>query len=62
MVVEENVWTRPFEIQRRSGGVANAREIYQFISPDKQLARLEISTDKGAHWTLVNEAVGTKER
>ncbi|HWZ64998.1 MAG TPA: hypothetical protein VNX02_18420 [Steroidobacteraceae bacterium] len=62
MVVEGNVWTRPFEIKRRSGGVANAREIYQFVSPDKQLARLEISTDKGAHWTLVNEAVGAKQR
>jgi hypothetical protein len=60
--VDGNVWTRPFEITRRSGGVADAREIYTFVSPDKQLARLEISTDKGAHWTVVNQAVGTKER
>jgi hypothetical protein len=60
--VEGNVWTRPFEIQRRSGGVANAREVYEFVSPDKQLARFEISTDKGAHWTVVNEAVGVRER
>jgi hypothetical protein len=58
--VEGNVWTRPFEIQRRSGGVVDAREIYEFVSPDKQLARLEISTDKGAHWTVVNEAVGAR--
>lgn len=60
--VDGNVWTRPFEIPRRSGGVADAREIYTFVPPDKHLTRLEISIDKGAHWTLVNEAVGTKER
>lgn len=59
--VNGNVWTRPFEVQRRSGGVASAREIYEFVSPSKHLARLEISTDKGAHWTVVHEAVGTKE-
>ena len=61
MTVDGNVWTRPFKIQRRSGGVADAREIYTFVSPDKQLGRLEISTDKGTHWTVVNEAFGTKE-
>ena len=62
MSVDGNVWTRPFKIQRRSGGVADAREIYTFVPPDKQLGRLEISTDKGAHWTVVNEAVGVRER
>jgi hypothetical protein len=60
MHVYGNVWTRPFEIRRRSGGVIDAREIYTFVSPEKQLARLEVSTDKGAHWTVVNEAVGIK--
>lgn len=62
MRVDGNVWTRPFEIPRGSGGVAEAREIYTFASPDKQSARLEISIDKGVHWTVVNEAVGTRER
>jgi hypothetical protein len=47
-----NVWTRQFEIHRRSGRVADAREIYSFASPGKQLARLEVSTDKGAHCSL----------
>ncbi len=61
VLVDGNVWTRSFEIPRRRGGVADAREIYNFVSPDKQLARFEISIDKGAHWTVVNEAVGTKE-
>jgi hypothetical protein len=58
--VNGNVWTRPFPIPRRSGGVIDAREIYTFVSADKQLGRLEVSTDKGAHWTVVNEAVGMK--
>jgi hypothetical protein len=62
MTVDGNVWTRAFKIQRRSGGTADAREIYTFVSPDKHLGRLEISIDKGVHWTVVNEAVGTRER
>lgn len=61
MQVEGNVWTRPFDIKRRSGGVAKAREIYTFVSRDKHLARLEISTDNGEHWTVVHEAVATRE-
>jgi len=61
MTVDGNVWTRTFEIPRRNGGVADARNIYNFVSPDKRLARFEISLDKGAHWIVVFEAVGTKE-
>ena len=34
--------------------MVDAREIYDFVSPDRQLVRLEISIDKGAHWTVVN--------
>lgn len=60
MHVDGNVWTRPYEYKEKSGRTIDAREIYTFVSPDKQLARLEESTDKGAHWTVVNEAVGTK--
>jgi hypothetical protein len=60
MHVAGNVWTRPFQIPRHGGGVIDAREIYTFVSAHKQLGRLEVSTDKGAHWTVVNEAVGTK--
>lgn len=62
MTVDGTVWTRPFKIQRRSGATVDAREIYTFVSPDKELGRLEISTDQGAHWTVVNEAVGTRQR
>ena len=60
-LVDGNVWTEPREIQRRSGRTADAHFIYNFVSLDKILARFEISTDKGAHWTVVDEFVDTKE-
>ena len=59
--VDGAVWTRPFEVQSKRYGVIDAREIYTFISPDKQSGRLEVSTDKGAHWIVVNEAMGVKQ-
>lgn len=62
LLVDGNVWTQPLEIPRRSGGVADAHFIYNFVSADKMEARFEISTDKGAHWTVVDEFVDTKER
>src|SRR5579863_4396931 len=58
--VDGNIWTRSAEVPRRSGGVADVRTIYTFVSADKHLARHEISTDKGAHWTVIFEAVGTR--
>jgi hypothetical protein len=60
MLVDGNVWTKPLQIQRRSGGMAEGRFVYNFVSPDKILARFEISTDKGAHWTEVDEYSQTK--
>jgi hypothetical protein len=61
VLVDGNVWTRPLELPTQGGAVANARFIYTFVSPDRQLCRFEISTDKGAHWTVVTEFVGTRE-
>ena len=58
--VDGNVWIEPREIQRQSGGTADAHFIYNFVAPDKILARFEISADKGAHWTVVDEFVDTK--
>jgi hypothetical protein len=59
-LVDGNVWTEPREIQRQSGGTDDGRFVYNFVSPDKILARFEISTDKGAHWTVVDEFADTK--
>ena len=61
VLVDGNVWTRPLEFPTQSGGVVNGRFIYTFISPDRHLCRFEMSTDKGAHWTLVTDFVGTRE-
>jgi hypothetical protein len=36
--------------------------VYEFVSPEKQVTRFEISADGGQHWTLVSEGVGTKVR
>jgi hypothetical protein len=41
--------------------VISASEQCLSFPPDKQTAGLEISLDQGAPWTVVNEAVGTKE-
>ena len=60
-LVDGDVWTEPREIQRRSGGTADGRFVYDFVSPDKILARFEISSDKGAHWIVVDEFVDAKE-
>ena len=60
-LVDGNVWTEPLQIKERSGGMADARFIYNFVSPGKVLARFEISTDKDAHWTVADEFVETKE-
>jgi hypothetical protein len=60
-LIDGNVWTEPLEVPSRSGGEADARFRFDFVSPDKILGRFEISLDKGAHWTVVDEFVDTKE-
>jgi hypothetical protein len=60
VVVDGNVWTRALDVPRKNGGTATIRFTYTFLSPNKQSCRFEISTDKGAHWTLVTESMGTK--
>jgi hypothetical protein len=59
--VEGNVWTQPLQIPRRSGGTADARFVYTFVSASRQQARFEISLDHGASWVVVDEFVDTKE-
>jgi len=60
-LIDGNVWTEPVRIPSPSGGTADARFRFEFVSPDKILARFEASLDKGAHWTVVDEFVETKE-
>ncbi len=58
--IEGNVWTTPWEDVGDKGEKLQLRDVYEFVSPEKQLTRFEISSDGGQHWTLVSEAVGTK--
>jgi hypothetical protein len=57
-----NVWTTPWEQAGDKGETLQLRDVYEFVSPEKQTTRFEISSDGGQHWTLVSEAVGTKVR
>lgn len=61
VAVDGNVWSRALDVPRRNGGTATIRFVYTFVAPNKQTCRFEISIDKGQHWTLVTESVGTKE-
>ena len=61
VLVDGNVWTEPRQIQKQGGGVAEGHFIYDFVSPNRMQARFEISTDNGAHWTVVDEFTDTKE-
>ena len=58
MTVNGNIWTRTSRVQRRSGGIANTRTTYTFVSPDEHVAQYEISIDKSALWTVVFDAAG----
>ena len=59
-LIDGDVWTEPVEVHRQSGGTADGRFVFNFATPTKILARFEISLDKGAHWTLVDEFIDTK--
>jgi hypothetical protein len=58
--VEGNVWTYLFEQVTRKGEKLQLRDVYEFVSPEKQISRFEVSADGGQHWTLRSEAVATK--
>ena len=58
--IEGNLWHYTYEIAGDKGENLQCRDEYEFVSPEKQTSRFEISSDGGKHWTLVSEAVGTK--
>ena len=58
--IDGNVWHYNYELPDDKGRTVTCRDVYEFISPEKQLTRMEISSDGGQHWTVVSEAVGTK--
>ena len=58
--VDGNVWTTPWEDVGPKGEKLFMRDVYEFVSPEKQLSREEYSTDGGQHWTELWEVVATK--
>jgi hypothetical protein len=58
--IEGDVWTMFVERTTKKGDKIQTRDTYEFVSPDKQISRFEISADGGQHWTLMSEGVATK--
>lgn len=60
--IEGSLWQYTYELAGDKGEKLQCRDEYEFISPEKQTSRFEISSDGGQHWTLVSEGVGIKVR
>lgn len=60
--IDGNLWHYTYELTGDKGEKLQCRDEYEFVSPEKQTTRFEISSDGGQHWTLVSEGVGTKVR
>ena len=58
--IEGNRWHYNYELPDENGKKLLLRDSYEFVTPDKRITRIEISSDAGAHWTLMSEAVGIK--
>jgi|SRR5215471_10433289 len=58
--IEGSLWRYTYELKGDKGETLQCRDEYEFVSPEKQTSRFEISADGGKHWTLVSEAVGTR--
>ena len=58
--IDGNTWTVISQIPRRSGGTADLRDTYVFVTPAKRTMKTEISIDNGAHWTEISHTVLTK--
>ena len=56
-----STWTVTMQIPRKSGGTAEMRDVYHFVSSDKRVMTTEISIDNGASWTKIGETVATRE-
>jgi hypothetical protein len=49
-----------YQLSADNGKKLDLRDSYEFLTPEKRITRIEISSDGGQHWTLLSEAVGTK--
>ena len=60
VVIEGNLWHYQYQISDDKGNQLELRDSYEFVSPEKRITRIEISSDGGKHWTLMSESVGIK--
>ena len=58
--IDGNLWHYNYELPADNGKKLLLRDSYEFVTPEKRVTRIEISSDDGAHWTLLSEAVGIK--
>lgn len=56
-----NLWHYNYQLASASGKKVELRDSYEFQTPEKRITRIEFSLDGGHTWTLMSEAVGTKE-
>jgi hypothetical protein len=62
VVIEGNVWHYDYQLPDEKGNKLDCRDVYEFVTPEKLITRIEISADGGQHWTLTSESVATKIR
>jgi|SRR5579863_4037708 len=60
VIIEGNHWHYNYEISDDKGNKYELRDSYEFVTPEKRMTRIEISSDGGQHWTLMSESVGIK--
>jgi hypothetical protein len=58
--IEGNVWTAPLSDVGPKGEKIDFRNVWEFVSPDRHLAREDYSTDGGQHWTTLWSQVATR--
>lgn len=62
VVIEGNVWHYDYQLPDEKGNKLDCRDVYEFVTPEKLVTRIEISADGGQHWALMSESVATKVR
>lgn len=62
VIIEENVWHYNYQLPDEKGNKLDCRDVYEFVTPQRLITRIEISSDGGQHWTLMSQSVATKVR
>ena len=58
--IEGNVWRAVMQDVGPKGEKVDLRFVWEFVSTDRHLAREELSSDGGQHWTVLWEQVATR--